>query len=280
MEATEFSSSGHNSKQPLVTVGMPIYNAGNYLRQAVLSIVYQTFTDWELIIIDDASTDNALESISDIKDPRIHIFKHTVNKALAARLNEAIDLARGKYFARMDQDDVSHPERFELQVKTLEQQPDLDLLCVRARKISLDNSHVGYMPYCIQHQEIISKPWSGFRMTHPTWMGKLSWFKKYYYREPQSYYSEDYELLLRSYKYSHFACLSEILFDYRVRDTIIWKRQLKTRITVLKLQTKHFLKHMELIFLALSYCLFMLKACADLFTIVKQKLKKTNFSNL
>src|SRR5450830_847145 len=91
---------------PLVTVAMPVYNAGKYLRLAVLSIVKQTFTDWEMLVIDDGSTDNAFDSIADIKDDRIRILRDGTNKGLAARLNEAIDLARGQYFARMDQDDV------------------------------------------------------------------------------------------------------------------------------------------------------------------------------
>ena len=91
---------------------MPVYNAGKYLRLAVLSIVRQTFTDWELLIVDDGSTDNALQGIADIDDARIRILRDGKNKGLAARLNECIDLARGKYFARMDQDDVSYPERF------------------------------------------------------------------------------------------------------------------------------------------------------------------------
>jgi len=87
---------------PLITVAMPIFNAGSYLRLAVLSIVRQTFADWELLIIDDGSTDNALQDIADIRDHRIRILRDGENKGLAARLNEAIDLARGRYFARMD----------------------------------------------------------------------------------------------------------------------------------------------------------------------------------
>src|SRR5262245_5135592 len=83
---------------PTVTVAMPIYNAGKYLRMAVSSIIFQTFTDWELIIIDDGSTDNALASISDIVDPRVKILCDRSNRGLAARLNEAIDQARGEFF--------------------------------------------------------------------------------------------------------------------------------------------------------------------------------------
>ena len=97
---------------PLITVGMPIYNAGEVLRPAVLSIINQSYFNWELIIIDDGSTDNSLEYIQDILDPRIKIVNDGLNKGLAARLNEIMDLGRGVYFARMDQDDISYPQKF------------------------------------------------------------------------------------------------------------------------------------------------------------------------
>ena len=80
---------------PKITVAMPVFNGGEFLRPAVLSIVKQTFSDWELLIIDDGSTDGSLETIQDIQDARIRVIKDGLNKGLAARLNEAIDLARG-----------------------------------------------------------------------------------------------------------------------------------------------------------------------------------------
>jgi glycosyltransferase involved in cell wall biosynthesis len=92
------------AETPLATVAMPVFNAGRFLRPAVLSIIRQTLTDWELLIIDDGSTDGAVDSIADIDEPRIIIVRDGENKGLAARLNEAADRARGKYFARMDQD--------------------------------------------------------------------------------------------------------------------------------------------------------------------------------
>jgi glycosyltransferase involved in cell wall biosynthesis len=123
------------SVDPLVTVAMPIYNAGKYLRPAVLSIMQQTLTDWELYIIDDGSTDDALSYIADVQDSRIIIIKDGQNKGLAARLNEVINLAKGRYFARMDQDDFSYPDRLSKQVDVLEVNLDLDLLATRAIKI-------------------------------------------------------------------------------------------------------------------------------------------------
>src|SRR6266481_7466016 len=144
----------HSDAPPLVTVAMPVYNAGRYLRLAVLSIVKQTFTDWELLIIDDGSTDNALQDIIDIDDVRIRILRDGVNKGLAARLNECIDLARGKYIARMDQDDVSYPERFECQIDALKNDPLLDMVAARALAISSDDQAIGLFSYIRTHKEI------------------------------------------------------------------------------------------------------------------------------
>ncbi|NMC97203.1 MAG: glycosyltransferase, partial [Deltaproteobacteria bacterium] len=140
------------SNAPLITVAMPIFNAGSYLRLAVLSIVRQTFADWELLIIDDGSTDNALQDIADIRDHRIRILRDGENKGLAARLNEAIDLARGSYFARMDQDDVSYPDRFARQIEALERDPQLDLVAARAVTIAGDHRLTGILPASMQKE--------------------------------------------------------------------------------------------------------------------------------
>lgn len=228
------------SQLPLVTVAMPIFNAGPYLRAAVLSIVQQTYQDWELLLIDDGSTDQALESIRDICDSRIRIQRDGRNKGLAARLNEAIDMARGRYFARMDQDDVSYPERFAKQVAMLEREPGLDLLGVRAVTISMDDRAVGHLPFMQNHEEICIRPWQGFYLPHPTWMGRIEWFRRHRYASPAPYLCEDQELLLRGHADSRFATLPEVLFAYRVRDHIQPGKQLRIRWSVLKMQLRHF----------------------------------------
>ena len=237
------------SKAPLVTVAMPIFNAGSYLRLAVLSIVRQTFADWELLIIDDGSTDNALQDIADIQDHRIRILRDGQNKGLAARLNEAINLARGRYLARMDQDDVSYPERFARQIETLERDPELDLVAARAVTIDEENRLTGLLPATSQ-KEIAAKPWRGFYLPHPTWMGRIEWFRKYRYTEPGPYFCEDQELLLRSYEKSRFGIIEEPLLAYRIREKTAWRKLIKTRLTILPVQLRHFLRKGQL-FLAL-----------------------------
>jgi glycosyltransferase involved in cell wall biosynthesis len=257
-------TSRRNDTSPLITVAMPIYNAGEYLRLAVLSIINQTFTSWEMLIIDDGSTDNALDSIADIQDERIHILTDGTNKGLAARLNEAIDLAKGHYIARMDQDDISYPDRFERQVQELESEQGLDLVAVRAITISSNNQVTGILPCAISGKGISAKPWRGFYMPHPTWMGKIDWFRRYRYATPGPYFCEDQELLLRSYEKSNFLMITEPLFAYRVRGEINYRKLVKTRWTLLKIQLRHFVLAWQLHFAFMSVITFFGRMLLDL----------------
>ncbi|MDO9406433.1 MAG: glycosyltransferase [Polaromonas sp.] len=213
----------------LVSVLMPVYNAGCDLRLAVISVVRQTFTSWELILMDDGSTDDAFASIADINDARIHIHRDGHNRGLAARLNEACDLARGAYMARMDQDDVSFPDRFACQVQALQADSALDVVAVRAITIDERGDIVGHFPFAGTHAEICAKPWRGFYFPHPAWMGRVEWFRKFRYASPGPYFCEDQELLLRSYQQSHFRTLDQVLFAYRVRSQTNWTKVARTR---------------------------------------------------
>ena len=231
---------GDKALDPLITVAMPVYNAGSYLRLAVMSIVAQTYQNWELLIIDDKSTDSSLENIADIQDPRVRILVGDCNQGLAARLNQAIDLAKGQFFARMDQDDISHPERFALQLQKLLADPLLDLLGTQCITISNQNEILGVLPHAESHDDICARPWLGFYLPHPTWMGRTAWFRQHRYAAPGPYSCEDQELLLRTYAVSHFHVLPQRLLAYRVRDRLNWEKAWQTRITLYKLHREYF----------------------------------------
>lgn len=248
---------------PLVTIAMPIYNAGSDLRPAVLSILQQTLSDWELLIIDDGSSDGAAESISDIRDPRIRVLRDGLNRGLAARLNEAIDLARGRFFARMDQDDISYPERLTRQLAALEQSREIDLCAVRCMAIDANGEPVGAMPYALAHEALCARPWAGFYLPHPTWFGRMEWFRRHRYASPGPYFCEDQELLLRSYRDSRFVVLPEILFAYRVRDRINWGKSVKTRKTLAAVQLRHFFALRQYVFAFLAAVAFVARIAMD-----------------
>lgn len=252
------------SATPLITVAMPVYNAGRYLRLAVLSIIRQTYPHWELLLIDDGSTDNALEFIADLQDERIHIIRDGLNKGLAARLNECIDLAQGQYIARMDQDDVSFPQRFERQIQALQQNPELDLVAVRVITISNNDEFSGWLPYESSQSMISAKPWRSFYMAHPCWMGKTTWFRKYRYAVPGPYFCEDQELLLRSHESSRFDVIPEPLLAYRIRNEINRRKLFKTRITVVQVQLNYFISKKQISYAILSVLVFIVRVLLDI----------------
>lgn len=256
--------------RPLLSVAMPVFNAGKYLRLAVLSVVAQSFQDWELLIIDDGSTDGALQDIADIDDRRVRVLRDGLNKGLAARLNEAIDLAHGQYLARMDQDDFSYPDRFASQIEILRNHPDLDVVSVRAVTISDDNEVIGVLPCPLTHEEICARPWQGFCFPHPAWMGRVEWFRRHRYAVPGPYFCEDQELLLRTYRVSRFGAVDKILFAYRIRGKHNWRRVAKTRWTFFWIQFHHFIGLKQYRYAFLAILVLAALASRDLVKMLKQ----------
>jgi len=112
---------------PRLSVVLPVYNGEEYLTEAVESVLYQSFGDFEFIIINDGSTDASEKIIRRYSDSRIHYYQQD-NQGLASTLNRGIALARGEYLARQDQDDICFPERFEKQVKFLDEKPDVGMV--------------------------------------------------------------------------------------------------------------------------------------------------------
>jgi len=113
---------------PKISVILPVYNAEKFVSESIKSILNQTFSDFELIILDDGSTDNSLQIIQSFKDSRIKIHCNNENLKLIATLNIGLKLAQGEYIARMDADDICDETRFEKQINYLDQNPDVVLL--------------------------------------------------------------------------------------------------------------------------------------------------------
>ena len=223
---------------------MPVLNGGHHLRLAVASIIQQTFRDWEMLLFDDGSTDGSIDSLCALTDPRITIVKDGYSRGIAERLNQAIDMARGHLFARMDHDDVSHPDRFQQQVAFLQTHPGVDLLATSCLTIDETDRVTGRLPFASSHKEICARPWIGFPMAHPSWMGRTAWFKRYRYRDPAPYWAEvcceDSEILMRSYKSSLFHCTESLLLAYRVRSHTPWLKKWRTRKAMAAMQIDYF----------------------------------------
>ena len=203
------------AESPIITVAFPIYNPGKHLFTAISSILSQTFEDFEVLLIDDGSDEDITNKLRTIEDRRIRIIKHNKNKGLAYRLNEAVTLAQGKYIARMDQDDISSPERFQVQYNYLEKNPEVDLVATRCITINEEDDIIGALKYTPDNVSLVSKPWQGFCLPHPTWMGKAKWFKANPYAQPDPYRCQDQELILRTYKKSNIKVIPQYLLAYR-----------------------------------------------------------------
>src|SRR5271157_3722803 len=115
-------------KSITVTIGLPAFNARPYLELALRSIFAQTFRDWELIIIDDGSSDGSPELLHCLDDERVRVIADGQHLGLGARLNQIVGMARGRYIARMDADDLMHPERLQTQLDYLLQHPRVDVV--------------------------------------------------------------------------------------------------------------------------------------------------------
>jgi glycosyltransferase involved in cell wall biosynthesis len=200
-------------KTPLVTVGIPIYNAAPYLDFAIRSVVNQTFTDWELILIDDGSTDDSLAIARRWESDQIRIVFDGQNRGLPIRLNQLTKLTQGKYLARMDADDIMAPDRLRQQVVYLQSHPDTDIVASFVYTINTQNCVYGRRGNR-QLPGTLSSSINSFPITHPSVMGSQAWFLKNPYNEKRRR-SEDIDLWLRTMSNSQFAILDVPLLFYR-----------------------------------------------------------------
>jgi len=207
---------------------------------AIRSILRQSYGAWELIILDDGSTDKTVEIAKSFDDSRIQVRANGRHEGLPHRLNEAILLSTGKYFARMDGDDVAYPERFERQVRYLEEHFDADLLGAGILVFQGNGYALGTRAIRRTHEEICYRPWSGFYLPHPTWIGRTSWFRRHLYR-PEAVRMEDQELMLRTYRTSRFASMPDILLGYR-EDSFSLRKSIRSRFHLVKVLLKRSLR--------------------------------------
>lgn len=194
---------------PKVSVVMPVHNTKEeYLRESIGSILNQTFTDFEFIIIDDSTTNAQENVIKNFNDERIN-YQKLESLSLADALNYGINLAKGQYIARMDADDISLPTRFEKQVNFLETNIDYSVI----------GSWFEIFPKqsIVKHIEMpkILDFFGECCIGHPTVMFRKADFDKYNLRYENKYYCEDYDLWSRAVRYLNFYNIQEVLLYYR-----------------------------------------------------------------
>ena len=213
-------------KNPLVSVVISGLNAEKYLAEAIDSILVQTYENFELIIVNDGSTDTTEDIILSYKDRRIKYIKNETNLGLAASLNKGIKLANGKYIARLDADDVSAKDRLEIQVKYLECKPEIAVCGSYYKAFSVNHSTVIQQP--LMPKQIRTRLFFENPMGHSTTMIRSQIFKRdnLYYDESFKA-AQDFALWCRiSHKYD-ITNLPFILTDYRIHSSQISSSPLK-----------------------------------------------------
>ncbi|MFN0303985.1 MAG: glycosyltransferase family 2 protein [Burkholderiales bacterium] len=217
---------------PLVTIALSMQNSDSTIDAALRSLIAQTYSDWELVLHDDGSTDTSVERARQWRDARIRIVVNGVQRGLGARLNQTIDVARGRYFARMDADDIAYPQRLAMQVEYLEAHPAIDLIGAQMMVFADDGRPVGLHAVGESHERICAKPYAGFYLPHPTWMGRIEWFRRWRYDERYRK-GQDQELLRRSFGSSRFAGIAHPLVGYR-QDRISIRKSWHGRMNMMR----------------------------------------------
>lgn len=205
---------------PKVTVLMAVYNAEQYLQEAMDSILNQTFIDFEFLIINDASTDKSVDIIRSYDDSRVRLIHNEKNLKLAATLNKGIDLAKGKYIARMDADDISLPERLEKQVNFMDENQDVDICGTLVKTMGLTQNFVFNHP--IDSNEIKVGLLFQNVLAHPSIIMRKESLLKHNLRYDSNFiYAQDYDMWSRCSKVLNLANIKEVLLKYRCNDKII-----------------------------------------------------------
>jgi glycosyltransferase involved in cell wall biosynthesis len=215
-------------KTPKVSVLMPAYNAEKYLGEAIESILNQTFTDFEFIIIDDCSTDKTWEIIQEYvkKDKRIISIKNEKNLKLSATLNKGIEACKADYIARMDADDWSYPDRLEKQYEVISKDPKIGILGGSMEVCDEDLKVLNVRKYNISDSEIRKNLFKYSPFCHPATMFKKEALLKDRYNINLND-AEDYDLYFRIGKYYKLQNLSNIAIKYRTSDNQVSNKKAK-----------------------------------------------------
>ena len=225
----------------MITIGIPFLNAEPYLADAIRSVLVQTFQDWELILVDDGSTDNSLQiakQFADI-DKRIRVISDGKNKRLPARLNQIICEAKGDYIARMDADDLISPKRIQQQYDFLQANPNLDLVSTGLLSLKDDLTLVGYRGTGANKTISMLDAFLGTTgIIHASVVAKKSWYVRNQYNE-NNRLAEDYELWQKAYLNEDLKVgfIDLPLYYYREESSITLPKLLKaynTQIKVIK----------------------------------------------
>ncbi len=208
-----------SSARPAISVIMPTYNTEvSFLQASVDSILSQTFRDFEFIIIDDCSTNDTQDYLKTLSDERVKIIRNIENFGVSKSLNIGLEIARGKYIARMDADDISLPSRLEKQFVYMENHPNV-VLCGTGRRLFGDRDEVKFTSIRDMETYRIKSFFYYPGPQHPTWiMRRRVLFDNNILYDEDFAYAQDYNFLIRISKIGDIRSLNEVLLLYRIHN--------------------------------------------------------------
>ena len=203
-------------KVPAISVVLPTYNAARYLAEAVASLLAQDFSDFELLLIDDGSTDDTISVVNQFaNDPRVRLLRNECNMGLIATLHRAYAECRAPFIARMDSDDISSPDRFSRQVSFLNAHPEVGIVGGAIKFFGNVSPNVFTFP--ISHADIHPAMLFYCPLAHPALMFRRELLDQGFIRYDEAFcHAEDYHLWSRLLLRVKAANLSEVLLDYRL----------------------------------------------------------------
>jgi len=202
-------------RSPKVTVLMSVHDAERYLREAIDSILAQSFSDFEFLILDDASSDSSRTIVRGYDDPRIRLIENERNLGLTRSLNRGIELARGIYIARMDADDLSKPERLDKQVAFLDAHSECAAVASYSTKIDRDSADVGLARTPIDGDEIRKRLRRRNCITHGAVMMRKEVLLRVGRYDEAMERAQDYDLWLRLSEDHCICTIPELLYLWR-----------------------------------------------------------------
>lgn len=225
----------------MISIGIPFYNAEKYLALSIQSVISQSYKNWKLILVDDGSTDNSLKIAQEFaaRDSRIRVISDGENKKLPYRLNQLIVESKGEFIARMDADDIMHPQRLEKQLQFLEKNKHYDLVSSGLISIDSQNKVKGFR--CVsQLYDEFSSPNLSYPIVHPSIMARKAWYERNQYSlaYPRA---EDFELWTRAIKSKDFkmAVLPDLLLYYREEGNLSIDKIINSYKDTLKIYSKY-----------------------------------------
>lgn len=232
-------------KKNLISIILPVYNASPFLNDCLNSIKNQSYTNWEVIAVDDGSTDNSLQILDSYakQDPRIKIIRQKKHKGIAHALNLGIQKSKGQFLARMDADDLMHKNRLKLQIAHLLDNKDVIVVGGQCDLIDQQNKSIGEKNFPLTHKEIVKLMFLRAPLQHPAIMiNKEKLPANFVWYFTNKIPAEDLDLYFRLLPYGKLANLPQTVIRYRQHsNSLSLKQPKKTFVTAQKIRWHYLL---------------------------------------